>query len=292
MAFRLKNGKAIGAQLARIVNDELRAALDAVAQASTGGASIHETRKHIKKIRSVLHLLRKELGDDYAPLNDRIRFAARQLSAVRDADVLVATLETLHRRHGRLLGPDVYKTAGAALERRRHQAYARFGPRRLSVVKQRLVRSRRVLPEQIRAVASGRTMRAGVERGYRRARKAMEEATAGRPEDVRFHTWRRRVKDHWYQLRLVEGANGRAHRRVLQLAQLQDWLGDDHNLVVLRSVILAAPDRFGDKRAVAVILGCIDEHQDALRRRAVRRGRQLFAKKPASFNKQISRWLP
>ena len=119
----------------------------------------------------------------------------------------------------------------------------------------------------------------------------MEEATAGQAEDVRFHEWRRRVKNHWYQMRLVEGINGKAHRRVRRLKQLQEWLGDDHNLVVLRSAILEAPHQFGQARAVAAILGCIEAHLAALRRRAVRRGGQLFARKPASFRKKIGGWF-
>jgi len=291
MAFALKHRKSIGSQLARIVAKELRAAVDEVAHASSGGKAIHETRKRVKKIRSVLHLLRKELGDSYARLNDQVRSAARQLSAIRDADVLVATMEKVRRHHGRLVTPEIFRVADATLKKRRSEAYARFGPRRIALVRTRLVHSRRVMPDRIRAVANNRTMRDGVRRGYRRARKAMEEAIAARAEDVRFHTWRRRVKDHWYQMRLVEGVDGTARRRVRQLKQLQDWLGDDHNLVVLRSVILSEPHRFGDARAVAVILGCIDEHQAALRRRAVKRGHQLFSSKPQAFRKQISRWL-
>jgi hypothetical protein len=98
------------------------------------------------------------------------------------------------------------------------------------------------------------------------------------------------VKDHWYQMRLVEGLDGKAHGRVRRLKQLQEWLGDDHNLAVLRGVILEEPHRFGDARTVAVILGCIGKHQAALRRRALRRGSRLFSKRPSSFRKQISRW--
>jgi CHAD domain-containing protein len=291
MAFRLKNGTSIGAQLSRIVAKELRTAIDEVKHASTTAKSVHETRKHIKKIRSVLHLFRKELGSYYKALDERIRFAARQLSDVRDAETLVTTMETLRREHGRLVTAPIFKAADSVLKTRRDDSYGRLGQRRLAVVRRRLVHSRRVVPARIRAVTTGRTMREGVKRGYRRARAAMDEATAGQAEDVRFHEWRRRVKDHWYQLRLVEGINGKAHRRVRRLKQLQDWLGDDHNLVVLRNEILASPHQFGDAHAVGVILGCIDVHLSALRRRAVRRGRQLFAKKPASFEKHISGWF-
>src|SRR5215467_13042024 len=118
MAFRLKRRTSIGPQLARIVAKELRAAVDEVAHASSGGKSVHETRKRVKKIRSVLHLLRKELGDSYAALNDRVRFAARQLSSVRDADVLVATMEAVRRHHRRVVTPEIFRVADAALKKR------------------------------------------------------------------------------------------------------------------------------------------------------------------------------
>jgi len=291
MACRLKGGTSVGAQLSRVVEKELRAAIDEVTHASTNAKSIHETRKHIKKIRSVLHLLRRELGGHYKALNERIRLAARQLSPARDADALVTTLKTLRRRHGRIVTAAIFKAADSALKTRRDDSYARLGQRRLAAIRRRLVHSRRVVPDRIRAVTTTRTMREGVKRGYRRAREAMDEATVRQAEDARFHEWRRRVKDHWYQMRLVEGIKGKAHRRVRRLKELQDWLGDDHNLVVLRSVILESPHQFGRAHAVAVIVGCIDAHLAALRRRAIRRGRQLFARKPASFRKTIREWF-
>ncbi len=289
MAFRLKNAKSIGAQLSRIVARELRKATGEVSGGSPRGKSVHEARKHVKKIRSVLHLLRKELGDDYEPLNERIRCAARQLSPVRDADALIATMNALKRQHGGLITSSVFRTANSVLQARRRDAYARLAKRQLADVKRRLVQSRRVVPSRIRAAATSRAVRDGVKRGYRRARQAMAEAMAARAEDVRFHAWRRRVKDHWYQMRLVEGLDAKVHGRVRRLKQLQEWLGDDHNLAVLRGVILEEPHRFGEASTVAVVLGCIDKHQAALRGRAVQRGRRLFSKEPALFRKQISR---
>ncbi len=119
MAFRLKNGTSIGAQLSRIVAKELRTAIDEVKHASTTAKSVHETRKHIKKIRSVLHLFRKELGSYYKALDERIRFAARQLSDVRDAETLVTTMETLRREHGRLVTAPIFKAADSVLKTRR-----------------------------------------------------------------------------------------------------------------------------------------------------------------------------
>jgi hypothetical protein len=107
------------------------------------------------------------------------------------------------------------------------------------------------------------------------------------PEDARFHTWRRRVKDHLYQMRLLEGLTVHTHVRMRRLKQLDTWLGDDHNLVVLRATLLEAPARFGDERMTAVVLGCVAKYQTTLRRRALRYGRQLFASTPSAFGAQI-----
>src|SRR5262249_57229403 len=99
----------------------------------------------------------------------------------------------------------------------------------------------------LRRAAAVASMRAGIRRGYQRARKAMAQVQA-HPEDVLFHAWRRRVKDHWYHVRLLDGLNRRADTRARRLHRLETWLGDDHNLVLMRAAILSAPARFGDAR--------------------------------------------
>ena len=91
MSFRLKPSKPIGNQLARIVAGELRKATQEMAERSPGEASIHEARTHVKKIRAVLRMLRKPLGNDFARLNECARSAAHQLSAIRDADAIATT---------------------------------------------------------------------------------------------------------------------------------------------------------------------------------------------------------
>jgi CHAD domain-containing protein len=132
-------------------------------------------------------------------------------------------------------------------------------------------------------------MRAGMRRAYRRAREAMTLAH-GQNDDEGLHRWRRRVKDHWYHMRLLMGVNVRISARVRRLKQLETWLGDHHNLVVLHRQILTAPARFGDQRTIAAVLGCIEERRLVLQRRACERGSRLFAARPARFRRQIDRW--
>jgi CHAD domain-containing protein len=288
MTFRLKRKTSIGPQLAHIVARESRKAAEEVAAASPAEESVHEARKHVKKIRAVLHMLRSELGGDYDSLNNWNRSAAHRISAVRDADALIGTMKSLRKRYPAVICTG-FRTATATLEARRREAYARLAGRHLSDITHMLERSRRSLRSSVRHAANGRSLRDGIARGYRRARHEMAQAAAS-TDDARFHLWRRRVKDHWYQMRLVEGFSTRAHARILALGRLQEWLGEHHNLSVLRGVILEQPQRFGDARSVDVVLGCIDKRQASLRQQAIRRGRSLFSAKPSSFRAQITQW--
>ena len=66
---------------------------------------MHEARKDMKKLRALLRLVRGELGDRvYAFENTCFRDTARELSGVRDADVMLATLGHLEERYGELPG--------------------------------------------------------------------------------------------------------------------------------------------------------------------------------------------
>jgi len=133
-------------------------------------------------------------------------------------------------------------------------------------------------------------MRAGIRRGYQRARKAMAQVQA-HPEDVLFHAWRRRVKDHWYHVRLLDGLNRRADTRARRLHRLETWLGDDHNLVLMRAAILSAPARFGDARTTSLVLGCVSKYQASLRRRALKLGDHLFTPGPRAFRRLVDTWM-
>ena len=81
--------------------------------------AVHDTRKDMKKLRSLLRLVRDELGPErYRAENGRYRDAARLLSGARDAEVKLATLAALREDY-----PDDVPEAKAA------RAQARGGAR-------------------------------------------------------------------------------------------------------------------------------------------------------------------
>src|SRR5262245_33655298 len=155
MSFQLNHSKPIGAQLARIVVKELRKATREVLAGSPNEQSIHEARTHVKKIRSVLHLLRKTLGDDYDRLNECARAAAHRLATIRDADALIEEMESLRRRYRSVISSATLRSARATLTARRRQAYARLAGRPLANIRRTLVRSRRDFESSVRKAATG-----------------------------------------------------------------------------------------------------------------------------------------
>jgi CHAD domain-containing protein len=290
MAFRLKRKKSVARDLSRVLTSELRKARDEIAAWSgeNSTSAVHGVRKHVKKIRAVLRLVQKDLSDDYRTLDAPLKKIAHALSAMRDLDASIETLGALRGHYPRVVTPAIFRGADRGLKAR--QRTARVDLNRVPAVMTReLERVKSSIPSQIRRVGKAAAIRSGMSRGYKRARKAFGMVDA-RPEDALFHAWRRRVKDHWYQLRLLSGLSRGVRGRVRRLKQLERWLGEEHNLVVLHAIIVAAPEHFGDAAATSVALGCIAKHQSMLRKRTVKEGDRLFAKTPSSFRHQIDAW--
>ena len=90
---------------------------------------------------------------------------------------------------------------------------------------------------------------------------------SGRREDL--HEWRKRVKDHWYHVRLL-GA-GTAYEK--RLKQLEDSLGEFLNLGMLREHAIGAPPE---------LVAAINEEEDEMRKRALELGGKLYRQKPGA----------
>ena len=63
-------------------------------------------------------------------------------------------------------------------------------------------------------------------------------------DDGVFHNWRKRVKDHWYHVRLLEGLSSGAASRARALRHLEKCMGEDQNIVVLSGKIIEKTSKF------------------------------------------------
>jgi len=286
MAYRLKQGEAVGDGIKRIVREQIdRAIAEIDDPALDRDEAIHQVRKRCKKIRGVLRLVRGPLEDAdlYGFENAWYRDAARRVSGVRDAEAMVECHRKVVESSGEGRGAAA-AAIGEVLVARRDAAVSGSGD-----VADKLAAFRGAMAEARLRVGSWPLgdgfggLRPGLKATYARGRKAMDAAYRRRTT-ARFHDWRKRVKYHWYQCRVlseiwppVMGA------RVKALSELSDLLGDDHDLAVLHDTLSAEPAPFGGRGAIASYLGLIGARRAALQAEARTLGRRLYAEKPKAL---------
>ncbi len=97
MAYRLKQGESAPAGVRRMAAEQLGKAIEHLeSKEGERDEHIHEGRKATKRLRALVRLVHRELGDEvYALENQWYRDAGQRLSGLRDATVLVETLDRL-----------------------------------------------------------------------------------------------------------------------------------------------------------------------------------------------------
>jgi CHAD domain-containing protein len=275
----------LAAGLTRIAAGRAEKALERLRESSAGEAAaaeaVHGARKDMKKLRTVLRLLRDVLGEErYRRENARFRDAARALSRTRDAEVKLETLEALVE-HVEGLPEEAVDDWRRILDRDREAATN-------AACDEPLVSA------QIEAGLgevqgwglegdSWRTIGPALTRTYRQGRKAMKAAEGG--DEADFHGWRKRAKDLWYELRLL----GDAWPRPLgatsdEVHQLSELLGDHHDLAVLREDLR---QRNLGGEATQPLAAAICLRQEELAEESFALGRRLYVERPRDFSRRL-----
>ncbi len=248
---------------------------------------IHDARKDLKKLRAAIRLLRSELGDDlYRAENERYREAGRLLAPSRDAEVKLETLEALRGRVA-AIDPAATEEWLEALREERARAIE------AALAGERIAAALAVVglgPARVEAwpleADTWKLFRPGTDRAYRRGRREMRRAAAD-PSGPKMHAWRKRVKELWYQLRILrDHLPGALSASLGQAGELAELLGEHHDLAVLRDDLLgrdtAVPDR-------AALLAAIEARQGQLAASAFVLGERLYAPRPKAFRRKLRR---
>ena len=293
-AYRLLAGEPVGAGVRRILAAQVDDAISQLrGEAGTEPAeAIHEARKGVKKIRSALRLVRDEIGDDvWRRENEHYRDVARKLSSFRDAEILVQALDGLGERFG--------PTARARVEGLREQ----LEEENTSSHDDGSVE--RAMAGAAAELAAGRSridalpldgdgwelVAPAFHRSYRRGRKRLraveEEASV-----TNLHELRKRVKDLWYQLRLIQDADKHMLGNLADQAHdLSDHLGDDHDLALLREQVQTRREVFAIPSHQRHLLEEIDRRRGELQFAAISLGERIYAEKPKRVTKRLKkRW--
>ena len=101
---------------------------------------------------------------------------------------------------------------------------------------------------------------------------------------------RKRVKDLWYQLRLIRDADKHVLGALADHAHdLSDHLGDDHDLALLREEVQRRLDAFASPADQRHLLQEIDQRRGELQFAAISLGERIYAEKPKKFTNRLSK---
>jgi CHAD domain-containing protein len=232
------------------------------------------------------------LGQEYQQNNASLREVGHGLSALRDAKALLEMLDQMNDKYRKQLGDRSLAQARHALVKRKEQCQRELGEKN---VWPELRRQLQQVSEQVDSWSlpdqqDFALLTKGVERVFRDGRKAFARAYDD-PRPERFHDWRKRAKDHWYHLRLLE----KSWPEVMEgyadgVKQLEQKLGDDHNLVVLRDTVVRHPEEFGSEEDREALLTLIGVYQHELRTEARTLGERIYGEKPKRLVRRLERY--
>jgi CHAD domain-containing protein len=291
MSFQLRPEESLRKNLRRIVRNQVDAALEELAAPPKGprDAIVHEVRKSLKKIRAVLRLVRPVLGGKcYRRENTCFREAARPLTEVRDARILIETLDKLVD----LFPEDVSGRSLAEVRKALRDNLRGVRKRVLDqqnafvVVAETVSQARERVKGWTDVPDRWSSAGAGLEDTCRQARAAYRDA-ASDPNVAKLHEWRKQVKYLRYQFEVLRPL---WPERVEELAgeadRMGDLLGDNHDLAVLRQVLTddSQPTDGGEREA---LLALIDRRRAELEQEVLLLGERFFQDKPRALARRL-----
>jgi CHAD domain-containing protein len=288
MSFELRPDESLRKGGRRMVRKQIEAALEALTGGHDGALdeAVHEARKCFKKVRAVLRLVRPAIGEAaFRAENTCFRDAGRPLTEVRDAKILVETLDGLAEHFQEHV-------------RGRSFAEARKGLQaNLRAVRKRVLDEEHafaVVAESVRQAGEDvkdwadvpnrwSSVGRGLERVHRQAGAAFRAADAD-PTNAKLHEWRKQAKYLRYELEVLHPLwPDRMGEMAGEADRMSTLLGDDHDLAVLGQWLTDEPGRSGDEGDLEMLLAHIDRRRAELQHEATLLGRRFFQDGPRRF---------
>lgn len=285
--YQLDQKESIRQGMRRVAGEELQRAHDLLQRAHhPAQAAIHEARKSLKKAQAICERIRADGGRGTGGCRRRLRRIKRALAPFRDADVMLETLSALRRRRPRPLGQHAYAQIRRRLLRHKQAVLTAMSHRSTwKTVLHDLSRVRHRSERWHSAHRNFRALSSGIRITYREGQAAMTRARK-RGLAADFHVWRTRIKALWYELRLLSTAGRSIRKDMAALHRAETWLGEDHNVTVLRAELSKdAVTRHvrGRVREVA------DDYQADLRKKALARLHDLYSHSAGDFVRDLKR---
>jgi CHAD domain-containing protein len=296
VAYRLNLDEPIGPAVAATADERIAHAIEQLrgTAAQDRTTAIHDARKDLKKLRSLLRLIgpgvkRRERRRENTAFAD----AGRSLAVARDADVMVELVDDLAVRGVGQVPESTFAALRQALCDVAQDARGEVDDVALAAAATELEAARERIAgwslEKLRDAA----LIEGLGRSYARGRAELAIALEPDPSAEHLHEWRKRVKDLWYQERLLRDVWPAIMRaQIEELDRLAKLLGDDHDLFGLRELLASGE---GAAAQVAADLDPLIAYIDGLRAEILAdvrsTGNRVYADKPEAFERRHAAYL-
>jgi CHAD domain-containing protein len=219
--------------------------------------------------------------------NRALAAAARGLSDARDAEVMIQTIDRLADRYVGQLPEGTFHAIREQLESARDRQRRQAGSALDARAVQELGAVRLRVDDWELTRGGWQAIESGLLRSYRQGGQAFSRARR-EPSLEDLHEWRKRVKDLWYQERLLTSICGPAARgHAEDVGRLADLLGDDHDLGVLRQTLTR--DHLDVAVDLDAVVKLIDHRRSELHTEAIHVGERVYAETPPAFGRRMKR---
>ena len=287
MSYELKPDETIGDGLRRVIRKQIENAICASKAKQNGKDSpVHETRKHLKKARAALRLVRGEVKRKVWKRVDRCLVeVGEMISDVRDAEV---RLETVRQLRGFLRGKKrSFQETEELLAFELDSFLAAFSewPQEAEA---RLSETLEQMREWPWGEVGCKRVRRNVQRTYKRGRKVLDAAIE-KMTTKNLHAFRKCAKELWYQVQILQPLAPAIFEELSdELKTIGECLGQLHDLAFVRERLWSFR---GGKQGDRILSALIAVRTDELRGTAVALGERFYAERPRQFARRIAQYF-
>jgi CHAD domain-containing protein len=289
MGFRLKLREPLSDGLKRVFREQMESALELCRHpAKQRGVTVHEVRKHLKKLRAAMRLAIPEVGRNRHAREDCcVRKIGRLVSDLRDAQVRLQTLIQLRDETAKKPENSPFPHIEELLSLERESFSAAFAGWQKQAIPQLERVETRLLKWPLEDL-TWQQVCGVVAKIYKRGQRGLAK-TIDDPEPENFHAWRKRVKDLWYQLRILQPVNRVVLTEMARDAEvLGELLGREHDLNFLWARLEKESSDEALRDELAQVEKLIRKRGKRLRTNALELGRRFYAEPAKAFAKRIS----
>ena len=290
MSYELQPDVPLGKNLRRLFRRQLNDAISlAKGEGQPNDTLVHDFRKHLKKARAALQLVRAQAGKrTWRRQHCRLLDAGRLTREVRDAEVRLQTMRQLEdamRRHY-LSYQKIERLLAEELESFR----AAFADWEIDAIRL-LERAKKSTTEWHLRACKEKHVRRAIRRTYEAARNALRIARK-RTSVASIHELRKHVKLLGYQVSLIRPWNhlviGEAQEELTDLGHL---LGRIHDLAFLGDRLRFERREKHWGKQDDELLAAIEATEAMLRRDGIEIADRIFAERPRKFARYIDEWF-